>query len=543
MEAIIHKNDTILKCLIEAGAQVNYANSKGLTPLLVACNTGNIVALNNLLSHNAVADARTIEGNLGALHFLTASKFRQPYKMSSLIFCYYAQKLYQAGANIDGQDSEGQTPLHYAMKTNDFEIFKLYIDLKATTSFLTSDNNTMLHELMVDSGQLTNDQEQMAEILLNEGANINAVNDKSEGPLHCAIVSGRRKKVEFLLKHGADHDRWWSNSLGSALHLDNDWSVGCDRSATCSATHHPDELTLLNSAIKLGKVEVVEYLIQYLGFEEVERPNRIDSHDAVKTPLFYALPSVEIVQILLDAGANCKREVLHESSLFDLAVQQGFKESLALLLEHGAINEAMYCEGYLPLQCSLRLSRESTRRSQLLVQLNLRIYTITLDSLEQLAHDEKAPWLTMFSHECQNELNRMREYRFSNDTSCSVYRIFTLRDIDSSLEVDLTSRDIEWVFYEHERRNRYPIYADMLGKRFEFIRERQIARAKGIYVLNVYLEPIIQQLTSMNNRLPEPIAQQLILEKCRLPKPILNAIIRNFSNTDINWSYEHLKPL
>ncbi|XP_023314115.1 ankyrin repeat domain-containing protein 35-like [Trichogramma pretiosum] len=146
----------------------------------------------------------------------------------------------------------------------------------------------------------------MAEILLNEGADINAVNGKGEVPLHCAIISGRPKKVEFLLKHGADHNRWWSNSLGSALNLDNDWSVGCDGSATCSATHHPDELTLFNSAIKLGKVEVVEYLIYYLGFEEVERPNRIDKHDAVKTLLFYALPSVEIVEILLDSLVTTK---------------------------------------------------------------------------------------------------------------------------------------------------------------------------------------------------------------------------------------------
>ncbi|CAB0033536.1 unnamed protein product [Trichogramma brassicae] len=350
----------------------------------------------------------------------------------------------------------------------------------------------MLHELMVDRGQLTDDQKQMAEILLSRDADINAVNDKGEVPLHCAIISGRQQKVQFLLERGADHNRWWANRLGSALTRYNDWSVGCDRPQICAATHHPDQLTLLNSAIKLGKVEVVKYLIRYLGTGEVERA---------------------------ESG------VLHMSSLVHLAVRHDFSDSLALLLDHGADHDAMDFEGHTPLECSLRLSRESTKRTKLLVQQHLRMRTMTLDSLDRVARAENAPWLAKFSRECQKELERMRTDYFSEDISCSVFRTFAFRDIDS-LDVDTTWRDIGWVFYEHERRNRYPIYADMLATRFERIRDRQIALDKGIYVLNVYLQPIAASLGHN-----------------RLPGPVLHAIIRNFSNADIAWSYEHLKPL
>ncbi|KAL7287053.1 hypothetical protein TKK_0018678 [Trichogramma kaykai] len=526
MEAIYHKNDLILSCLIEAGADVNYANSRGLTPVLVACNLGNVPAVSLLLRNGGAADARTRECKLGALHFLTASKFRNPDEVSSRDIRWMSLRLAEARANVNARDSKGETPLHYAMKTNDVSIFVHYIELGASTGFVTDDCNTMLHELMVDRGQLTDDQKQMAEILLSRDADINAVNDKGEVPLHCAIISGRQQKVQFLLERGADPSRWWSNRLGSALTRYNDWSVGCDRPQMCAATHHPDQLTLLNSAIKLGKVEVVKYLIRYLGTGEVERPNRTDNHDAVKTPLFYALPSSEMVKILLDAGANFRRGVLHMSSLVHLAVRHDFSDSLALLLDHGADHDAMDFEGHTPLECSLRLSRESTKRTKLLVQQHLRMRTMTLDSLDRVARAENAPWLAKFSRECQKELERMRTDYFSEDISCSVFRTFAFRDIDS-LDVDTTWRDIGWVFYEHERRKRYPIYADMLATRFERIRERQIALDKGIYVLNVYLEPV---------------AEWLCLGT-RLPGPVLHAIIRNFSNADIAWSYEHLKPL
>jgi len=56
------------------------------------------------------------------------------------------------------------------------------------------------------------------EILLNNGAHINARDDNGETPLHLAVIAGQFKAVEVLLKYGADPNIL-SNDLESSKQL------------------------------------------------------------------------------------------------------------------------------------------------------------------------------------------------------------------------------------------------------------------------------------------------------------------------------------
>jgi hypothetical protein len=153
-------------------------------------------------------------------------------------------------------------------------------------------------------GQLTMGQSSLdiAEILLDSGAGVNAADNEGWTPLHAAARYGYRDAVELLLSSGATLD-----------------------------VRNKKQRTPLHLSCGYGKLYVSDYLI-YRGSD-------VNSWDEYGfTPLHMAsrYGHVDVVRLLLDHGADANTQRDELWSPLHLASTNGHLEIVKLLVESGA---------------------------------------------------------------------------------------------------------------------------------------------------------------------------------------------------------------
>ncbi|BFZ08487.1 hypothetical protein BsWGS_11526 [Bradybaena similaris] len=94
--------------------------------------------------------------------------------------------------------SDGTTPLHCAVESNQEESVKVLLDYGARPSSMRNDRVTPLHmaALRGYAGCL--------HLLLNKGAAVNVSTTTSQVPLHLSVKAGHTESCQLLLRHGAN---------------------------------------------------------------------------------------------------------------------------------------------------------------------------------------------------------------------------------------------------------------------------------------------------------------------------------------------------
>ena len=110
------------------------------------------------------------------------------------------RRLVAAGANVNAQDKNGNTPLKYASAEPHPEVLRVLILLGATPGLADHRGFTPIH--CVAGHGFYDEAIEMAEILVEAGADVNA-RSTTLGfvPLHEVRTTGM---VDFLLRNGAD---------------------------------------------------------------------------------------------------------------------------------------------------------------------------------------------------------------------------------------------------------------------------------------------------------------------------------------------------
>ncbi|KAI0289215.1 ankyrin repeat-containing domain protein [Russula brevipes] len=154
------------------------------SPLHAAVYMGHVDAARVLLDHGADVD---MGNQSGKPPLVTAYKLRNLEAMGLLL---------EHGANPDVR-YDGSGPIsHNAAFTNNVEVMELLLQHKADMHLRSTTSKwTLLH--WVSSAEL-------AQFLLDHGADINAQDANHSTPLHEAAEDGRLEVVRVLLKHGAD---------------------------------------------------------------------------------------------------------------------------------------------------------------------------------------------------------------------------------------------------------------------------------------------------------------------------------------------------
>jgi ankyrin repeat protein len=229
-----------------------------------------------------------------------------------------ARHLLHNGAQVDVRDEFGFTPLSSASWYGDLETVQLLLDYKADANTRSFINNTPMHRLPLGfqflgvhhhSPQMLVD---IARLLLEHGAEVNAQTTSGRTPLHDAAMFGQVEVARVFLERGANVGAEDEDGE-TPLHI-------------CG--HGPGKMPFVTN---YEKPEVVRMLLKR-GADVGAKDNK------GSTPLHAAAKSgmVEIVRVLLEHGANVGAEDNEGKTPFQIASAKGNGEITKLLSEHGA---------------------------------------------------------------------------------------------------------------------------------------------------------------------------------------------------------------
>jgi uncharacterized protein len=238
--------------LVKAGANINAASPEGITALLFAVLNARFDTAKVLIEAGAdvnLADKWGRAPLYSAIDYNTTPRGGRPDRPSTDVTTplEIAAMLLDRKADIDfqlkafppyrllgpdrGGDSlltTGSTPLLRAAKACDVPAAKLLLDRKAKVDLANSLNLTPLlvvagsNWAITDTrGRFRNEKHciEMAKLLLDAGANINAVNNNGQSSLHAAARMDMKELVRFLGERGANlgiKDRNGSTALDIA---------------------------------------------------------------------------------------------------------------------------------------------------------------------------------------------------------------------------------------------------------------------------------------------------------------------------------------
>lgn len=156
--------------LLLAGADVNRANDRGYTPLHYAAINGHKALAELLLAKGAAVNAkRTIEG-LTAMHYAALKNHPE-----------VAQVLLRHEADVNARDDQGYTPLHLAVIGRSQAVVRLLVSNGAEVNAKERGfSYTPLHCAVYLGDKET------VEVLLGHGAEVNAPDVNGWTPLHVA---------------------------------------------------------------------------------------------------------------------------------------------------------------------------------------------------------------------------------------------------------------------------------------------------------------------------------------------------------------------
>ena len=249
-------------------------------------------------------------------------------------------------ADPNDAGSMREAPLHLAITYSNAETVDILLCHGADANSMDIQGLTPLHTAVSRSDT------GIIEVLLRHGANINSADSKGETPLHLAISWANTEITKLLLRHKANTDS--ASSIGATpLHL----AVGCSKKelvdmfwpyeVNVGSVDSP-RLILPYPAVSASRTEMVELLLQHGA-----SINSADSDG--ETPLHRAviLSKVEVADTLLRHGANADSINKQGRTPLHLAASALCIKIIELLLKHGASINSADSKGETPLHLAV----------------------------------------------------------------------------------------------------------------------------------------------------------------------------------------------
>ena len=279
---------SIAQLLLDHGVDVNSLDKHHTTPLHLILYWKPIIQL--LLDHGAQVSVKNALGQT-PLHQLSCLHGNDTADVACLFL--------ELGADVNAQDTNQDTPLHFASSFDNFNTALFLLDHGAEIDAQDANGQTPLHQVScLSSGSV-------ARLLLERGADVNAQSKDKKTPLHSASYESSLQTVQVLLDYGAEADAHDANGQ-TPLHQ-----------VSSSNTHGDDSLH-----------DIAQLLL--------ERGVDVDARDKnQETPLHLACQSVQlrVAKVLLEHGADVNAENVWGWTPLHMALDETF---INLLLKQGA---------------------------------------------------------------------------------------------------------------------------------------------------------------------------------------------------------------
>jgi len=348
------ENGNIIKELIGKGIEVNIFDEHAKTPLMYACECGNLETVKLLME----ASEYVIDDLNGTTNLMYACKSGAK---------DVVQYLLEKGAEVNRKNRYQKTALMYAYQNNDLELMKLLLDngadptqkdrykksiiedasknKRAGTLALVS---KYLPNIKIKLSELLRDAENpesvaflfknyidipeengrlplvnlcksgdfdLAEILIDNGANVNAVDKNYKTPLQYAFEENNRDLMLFLAQNGGDKEMvaWYSCKCNDLQLLIKVLQLGVD----IDTKYSNDETLLMLACI------------------DSTNPDRNDISNAAKNSLVQRNKKDKIKHILLEHSMNINQKSDLKINALTYAWVGGDAKTATILIQKG----------------------------------------------------------------------------------------------------------------------------------------------------------------------------------------------------------------
>ena len=276
----------VAKLLIEAGANVSPLNSGTFRALSdLAAKYGLFDVLQILDKLDVFEDFRLINGDT----ILTSAVRRMDFELVS--------HLLRNGVNVNTKNEDGNSALHLLFrKQTSMEMFKLLLSFGADINAL---NNRFESPLLC---AIDCEEEKIISLLLELDCAVNTEAPLGESPLSLAVIKGQHKLTEALLQCDADVNQ------------------KCGR----------DEHTALHAAVHGHFLNGIAQLLVQHG-ADLEAKDRLG-----ETPLFKAATKNKLAEFFLKCGSTANTKNKFGETPLMKALEQSAASIVRTLLEHGA---------------------------------------------------------------------------------------------------------------------------------------------------------------------------------------------------------------
>lgn len=329
MIAITANDIPLAPHLVASRAALHETDYRGRTALHYAAQLGHAAIARLLLSHDDTLVAPRDRAGLTALDLTGSGAV-----VSVLLF-------YGADDPAGLQKLEKQDGVHWAVWRGWVGSVERLVDADpANVQRRDRDGNTPLHVAAL-AGACG-----IAEILLQKGADVDALGASGETALHCAARIGHLRLVELLLAAGADMEivcHSGRTAVQVATQAGNDGVLGLLLQRGAYEARVDGGVTLLHLGAGSGSAAVVGLLM---------RRSQRDVHaltDVTKETPLHMASSPQSAAFLLDYGADIAATDRTGKSALHLAATRGDAATMTLLLSRGADKRAVSRIGETPL--------------------------------------------------------------------------------------------------------------------------------------------------------------------------------------------------
>lgn len=241
------------------------------------------------------------------------------------------------GADVQMKDKKGNTPLHLAAKKGLAAVETLLRIAATLVDEQSSSHRTSL--MQACDRPPSEDSEDIAKLLIDNGANILARDNNEETPLFLAALNGNDRVVKLLIQHHADIN--YLNIDGNSA-LFGPARLGYEETARLLLDAGIDS-RIVNNDTPIGRTALLETAkydkanVALLILENWAQ-NGYDHQHLLQAALFEAAlyDSSMVARLLVERGASIsEKETASNKTPVELANSRGSTKVVALLLEKG----------------------------------------------------------------------------------------------------------------------------------------------------------------------------------------------------------------